>query len=124
MVLCTKSRKIIQYYHYLSYSGLHWLSGLINYYAKESSSFFASRTNMCPGACVIHNDGLQTINRKLKNIAYLLFITTACGVTPQAQNTGTSPAAIVTLSPKSGLLISFMPIIAFSYYLLSSCFVV
>lgn len=36
--------------------------------------------NMCPGACVIANSGLDTI-------------TAACGVTPHAQNTGTSPGS-------------------------------
>ena len=30
------------------------------------------------------------------------FITAACGVTPQAQNTGISPASIREASPKSG----------------------
>jgi len=37
---------------------------------------------------------------------------TACGVTPQAQNTGTSPERIVTASPKSGACRSRMPMIA------------
>ena len=35
---------------------------------------------------------------------------TACGVTPQAQNTGISPSLIVTESPKSGFEISLIPI--------------
>ena len=41
-----------------------------------------------------------------------VFITIDCGVTPQAQKTGVSPSLIVTLSPKSGLFISLMPIAA------------
>ena len=36
-------------------------------------------------------------------------MTAACGVTPQAQNTGTSPAATATGSPKSGASRSVMP---------------
>ena len=36
-------------------------------------------------------------------------MTTAWGVTPHAQNTGTSPSLISTGSPNSGLLISLMP---------------
>lgn len=42
--------------------------------------------NMCPGACVIANSGLDTI-------------TAACGVTPHAQNTGTSPGSNTGASP-------------------------
>ena len=39
------------------------------------------------------------------------FITTACGVTPQGQKTGTSFSFMFTESPKSGLSILFIPII-------------
>ena len=39
----------------------------------------------------------------------LALIATACGVTPQAQNTGTSPSSKATGSPKSGLLTSVIP---------------
>ncbi len=46
-------------------------------------SEFRSLTNMQPGACVIANGILATA------IA-------ACGVTPHAQNTGTSPVATST----------------------------
>ncbi len=42
--------------------------------------------NMCPGLWVMANGGR-------------LWSSTACGVTPQAQNTGTSPARTVTASP-------------------------
>ena len=42
--------------------------------------------NMCPGACVIANSGLDAI-------------TAACGVTPHAQNTGTSPGSNTGASP-------------------------
>src|SRR5574344_2870922 len=37
------------------------------------------------------------------------FMATACGVTPQAQKTGTSPGLMVEGSPNSGLLISLIP---------------
>src|SRR2546429_240339 len=39
----------------------------------------------------------------------LLARATACGVTPHAQNTGTSPARNGCASPQSGLLMSLMP---------------
>lgn len=42
--------------------------------------------NMWPGACVIANVGLDAI-------------TAACGVTPHAQNTGTSPSSSTGTSP-------------------------
>lgn len=47
---------------------------------------FTSVTNMCPGAWVMQNSGLECI-------------TTFCGVTPQGQNTGVSPGLMVTASP-------------------------
>ena len=50
------------------------------------TAFFTSVMNMCPGACVMTNGGLECM-------------TTACGVTPQGQNTGTSFSRIVTASP-------------------------
>jgi hypothetical protein len=46
----------------------------------------SSVTNMWPGAWVIISSGL-------------LWVATACGVTPHAQNTGTSPSRISTASP-------------------------
>ena len=51
-----------------------------------STAFFTSVMNMCPGACVMTNGGFECM-------------TTFCGVTPQGQNTGTSPSRIVTASP-------------------------
>ncbi len=42
----------------------------------------------------------------------LLFMTMDCGVTPHAQNTGTSPSLMSTGSPKSGLSMSAMPMAA------------
>ena len=45
-----------------------------------------SVTNMCPGAWVIISSGR-------------LAAATACGVTPHAQKTGTSPSRISTASP-------------------------
>src|ERR671916_666229 len=51
---------------------------------------------MCPGAWVIANGGREAMSA-------------ACGVTPQAQNTGTSPSANSTGSPKSGAPRSAMP---------------
>ena len=57
--------------------------------APSSSQSCKSVTNICPGLCVIRNGGLDSI-------------ATACGVTPQAQKTGTSPGRISTGSPKSG----------------------
>ena len=42
--------------------------------------------NMCPGLCVSMNGGL-------------LASATACGVTPHAQNTGTSPGTNAWASP-------------------------
>ncbi len=40
---------------------------------------------------------------------YFDFITTDCGVTPHAQNTGISPSRISTASPKSGRDKSVIP---------------
>src|SRR5262245_62209003 len=42
----------------------------------------------------------------------LLASATACGVTPQAQNTGTSPGPNGCGSPQSGFVMSLMPIAA------------
>ena len=53
---------------------------------SASRSSGTSVTNMCPGACVIISSGR-------------LAAATACGVTPHAQNTGTSPSRISTGSP-------------------------
>ena len=55
--------------------------------------------SMCPGACVIINGTLPCI-------------AAAIGVTPQAQKTGVSSSLTSTLSPKSTLFISSMPITA------------
>lgn len=52
--------------------------------------------SMCPGACVIAKGGCDAMSA-------------AWRVTPQAQNTGTSPAAPAGASPKSGWSISVMP---------------
>jgi hypothetical protein len=52
--------------------------------------------NMCPGLCVIMSGGFEAS-------------ATACGVTPQAQNTGTSPGAISCGSPHWGFVMSWMP---------------
>ena len=60
------------------------------------STFFVSVISMHPGACVMAKGGLE-------------FMTTAWGVTPQAQKTGTSPSWISTGSPKSGFEMSSMP---------------
>jgi hypothetical protein len=62
-----------------------------------SASASRSVTNIQPGACVIASSGFASI------IA-------ACVVTPQAQNTGTSPARTLTASPKSGRVKSAIPI--------------
>ena len=56
---------------------------------STSRSSGTSVTNMCPGACVIISSGR-------------LAAATAWGVTPQAQNTGTSPSRISTGSPYCG----------------------
>ena len=56
---------------------------------SASRSSGTSVTNMCPGACVIISSGR-------------LAAATACGVTPHAQNTGTSPSRISTGSPYCG----------------------
>jgi hypothetical protein len=53
-------------------------------------------TNMWPGACVIASAGLARAK-------------TACGVTPHAQNTGTSLGRMSMLSPQSGVLRSPIP---------------
>ena len=50
------------------------------------TAFFTSVMNICPGACVMTNGGFECM-------------TTFCGVTPQGQNTGTSPSRMVTASP-------------------------
>src|SRR5262245_49977767 len=55
--------------------------------------------NMCPGLWVIMNGGRDAS-------------ATAWGVTPHAQNTGTSPRANSCASPQSGCLMSAMPIVA------------
>src|SRR5438552_15603596 len=52
--------------------------------------------NMCPGLCVSMKGGLEAS-------------ATACGVTPHAQNTGTSPGRNGCASPQSGLVTSLMP---------------
>jgi hypothetical protein len=52
-----------------------------------------------PGLCVIMNAGFEAS-------------ATACGVTPHAQNTGTSPLRIPTKSPQSGFVTSAIPICA------------
>src|SRR5262245_51059531 len=52
--------------------------------------------NIWPGTCEIANGGRETI-------------TTVCGVTPHAQNTGTSSGPTGTGSPKSGRDRSVMP---------------
>ena len=52
---------------------------------------------MCPGAWVIANGGRVAISA-------------ACGVTPHAQKTGTSPSWTSMGSPKSGLARSLMPL--------------
>ena len=54
---------------------------------------------MCPGLWVMAKLGFA-------------LITTAWGVTPQAQKTGTSPGLKSTASPKSGRAISAIPIAA------------
>src|SRR5699024_10418748 len=56
---------------------------------RRSVSSGSSVMNMRPGECVIANGTAES------RIA-------ACGVTPQAQNTGMSPAAMTGGSPKSG----------------------
>src|SRR4029078_7353040 len=58
--------------------------------------FGMSVMNMCPGLCVIMDDGLGAI-------------ATGCGVTPHAQNTGTSPGRTPTESPQSGRSTSATP---------------
>ena len=55
--------------------------------------------NILPGAWVIISGGLQ-------------LRATACGVTPQAQNTGVSPGRISTASPNSGASMSRTPMAA------------
>lgn len=59
-------------------------------------AFGMSVMNIWPGAWVIMNSGLTAM-------------ATACGVTPHAQKTGTSPGRISEGSPKSGLSMSWMP---------------
>src|SRR2546427_7783155 len=55
--------------------------------------------NMCPGLCVSMNGGLEAS-------------ATACGVTPHAQNTGTSPGRNGCASPHSGFVTSLIPMAA------------
>ena len=62
----------------------------------SSAEFGRSVRNMWPGLCVSMNDGL-------------LARATACGVTPHAQNTGTSPGANSWASPQSGRARSRIP---------------
>ncbi len=62
------------------------------YYCCQAA-FGISVINMWPGAWLTANGTRDAI-------------TAACGVTPQAQNTGISPGRSVTGSPKSGLLMS------------------
>ena len=67
-------------------------------YRTARSSSFRSVRNMCPGAWVIISGGFDAI-------------ATACGVTPQAQNTGTSDELCGDqASPKSGFMGSDTPI--------------
>ncbi len=65
-------------------------------YSPSRSVSRKSVTNMCPGLCVMQSGGRACM-------------TTAWGVTPQAQKTGTSPARTSTGSPKSGRARSRMP---------------
>jgi tetratricopeptide (TPR) repeat protein len=68
-------------------------------YVSDSPSRSVSRRsvrNMWPGLCVTHSGGRACM-------------TTACGVTPQAQNTGTSPGRSSTASPTSGRSSDWMP---------------
>src|SRR3990172_5101120 len=58
--------------------------------------FGMSVMNIWPGLWVIMKAGLEAS-------------ATAWGVTPQAQNTGTSPGRMPTKSPQSGLVTSAMP---------------
>ena len=58
----------------------------LNGHNAASAEFGISVTNMLPGLCVIMNGGLEAS-------------ATACGVTPQAQNTGMSPGAMCCASP-------------------------
>lgn len=44
------------------YKNIIMIFTLRNVYPKDSSSFFTSKTSMCPGACVMHNDGLRSIH--------------------------------------------------------------
>ena len=53
--------------------------------------------NMWPGLCVSMNGGFEAS-------------ATACGVTPHAQNTGTSAGPNGCASPQSGVVTSLMPI--------------
>ena len=68
-----------------AFRSLRGTQDLIRAHPRMSRSRRSVR-NMCPGLCVIAKGGLACIN-------------TACGVTPQAQNTGTSPGLKSTLSP-------------------------
>lgn len=68
-------------------------------YRLSKSVSRKSVMNIWPGLCVNNNDGRACM-------------ATACGVTPQAQNTGVSPGRISTGSPKSGRAISWMPMAA------------
>jgi hypothetical protein len=63
----------------------------------QASSSFMSKQIIFPGACA-------TIVPSIP-----LFMTASWGVTPQPQNTGTSPSLISTGSPKSGLDMSAIP---------------
>ena len=59
----------------------------LNQYSHSSNpESRMSVTNICPGACVIASGGLASVRA-------------ACGVTPHAQKTGTSPVRISTGSP-------------------------
>src|SRR5205814_721258 len=62
---------------------------LMSAHQLSRSVSFQSVTNIWPGLWVTQIGGL-------------VCMATACGVTPHAQKTGTSPGRIVTASPKSG----------------------
>lgn len=65
------------------------LSCFYLFFASRKSFSSVLRTfviNICPGACVTTSGSFA-------------FSIAACGVTPQAQNTGISPSRISTLSP-------------------------
>src|SRR5579871_2368039 len=72
--------------HIVSLIRVHPCASVVSYYNAASLELRRSVISIEPGACVMQNSGFTAA-------------TAACGVTPQAQNTGSSSLPTGTASP-------------------------